>query len=333
MKKINTIIIGAGAGGLATASWLKKQNVSFMVIERNAVLPLNLHNGVHYLHSHPMLPFETDIREITLTDGILQRDGTIVHEPNLIHALEYSEKVREIQHPSSIFEVGKREKVFMPKSNTLNELLEQMYEYIGHDSFNFSSSIAGVDRTQKIATIQTGDVLEEVVYENIVSTAPLDALVKMSLGKEIILESTPIHIANYRLDKIVPNWMINLYVPSLHTPMYRVSMLNNICSIELNRELMEVEYNQLTEELPMFHFADAKPIEKYSWPSGKVKSISKDEREKIVDELKENNIYSMGRFGLWNRKLLIDSTILQARAIAEHIGGNRSWEEAKKKLI
>lgn len=333
MRHINTLIIGAGAGGLATGSWLKKLNVPFLVIERNAVLPLNLHNGVHYLHSYPILPFETDIREITLTDGILEKDGGVVHKPNLIHALEYSEKVREIQHPSSIFEVGKRDKVFMPKSNTLNELLERMYEYIGHDKFYFSSSIVKIEREKKIATIQTGDHLEEVVYENIVSTAPLNVLTKLVFNREMELTSTPIHIANYRLEKIVPNWMINLYVPSLTTPMYRVSILNGVCSVEFNCELLDLELASIPSDLPMFHFAESAPTEKYNWESGKVKSISKDEREKIVDELKEESVYSIGRFGLWNRKLLIDSTIIQARAVAETIGEFRSWGETKPKLI
>jgi hypothetical protein len=49
--------------------------------------------------------------------------------------------------------------------------------------------------------------------------------------QELKLEAVPIYITNYKVEKIVPNWMINLYIPDPNTPVYRASILNGICSV------------------------------------------------------------------------------------------------------
>ena len=319
-QKVKTLIIGAGAGGLGAAVWLKDKEADFMVVEFAKELPVNMHNGVHYLHSIPKLPFETDLKSITLTDGVLQ-DGNIYHEPSLIHALEYSEKVREIQHPSSIMNIGKDKNVFMPASNSMNDLLIKMYEYAGKDNFEFGWTLTRIDLGKKEAIFNNGIDNECVLYENLISTIPLDKFRKI-LSNEFVnslsLKCVPVYITNYCMEKIVPNWMINLYVPDKYSPVYRASMLNGICSVESVRELKESEMWQVRDILSMFHLVDCAP-EKFTWWTGKVISISIDDRNKLDEEMNKMGIYLVGRFARWDRKLLVDSTINQSKEVIDRI--------------
>lgn len=337
MQKTDILIIGSGAGGLGAAAWAKNLGISFLVVDGSQSIPLNLHNGVHYLHSIPNLPFESNLKEITLTDGILS-DGEIIHQPNLLHSLKYSEKVREIQHPSSIMDVGKKQNVYMPPSNTLNELLQKMADYAGMESFKFGYWLKSIDEKNKIASFDNNGEVLDVQYGSIISTIPLDIMrPKIALYSldNVVLESNPVYISNYRVSGIVPNWLINLYIPNQFTPIYRCSILNNVCSVESVKLLDDRELKQVPEMLNMFHIS-TDGVQNFTWKTGKVLSISKDDRYHVVSELMEKSIYQIGRFGLWNRKLLVDSTIQQAADCVKFISGNTLYmnpEEFKKKLI
>ncbi len=335
-NKVDVLIIGAGVGGLGAACWMNKKSYAglkfgkevhshnFMVAEGSESLPMNLQNGVHYLHSEPLLPFKPDLKRITLTDGVLCGDE-IIHKPSLIHALEYSEKVREVQHPSSIMEIGKETSVFMPKSNSMNELMQEMYDYAGKENFEFGCWLTELDTENKIATfkkVENGEsVFYKVEYNHLISTAPLDKFRKL-INDEFInsvsLTCAPVHITNYKVEKIVPNWMINLYIPDKNSPIYRASILNGVCSVESIRPLGNGETWQARDLLSMFHLVDEDP-QKFTWNTGKVISISIDDREKILEILSKVNIHLVGRFARWDRKLLIDSTIDQAKNIVDKI--------------
>ncbi len=332
-KKVKVLVLGAGAGGLGASVWLKEKGIDFMVVDGLSELPLNLHNGVHYLHKIPKLPFKTDIKRITLTDAILH-DGKMYDKPSLNFALKYSEKVREIQHPSSIMNVGKEDTAYMPKSNSLNTLLQEMYDFSGEENFEFGCWLKEINTELKVAIFDREEGPIAIEYENLISTAPLDKIALMLNFKEITelkLDCAPVYITNYKVDKIVPNWMINIYIPESSTLIYRASILNGVCSVESTKELTDHEVHSCRDFLSMFHLS-CNDFQKYKWKTGKVISISKDERERMVDVLAERNIYLIGRFGLWNRKLLIDSTIEQARLVVESISGG-DWNITRDFLI
>jgi len=344
-NKTRVLVIGSGVAGLGAAAWLKEGGVDFMVVEGASELPLNLHNGVHYLHSIPDLPFNTDLKMITLTDGILV-DGNITHTPNLKYSLQYSEKVREIQHPSSIMDIGKDTYVYMPKSNTVNTVLQDCYKFAGSEHFHFGYWLKSILTERKIAEFEKDGKVHAVKYEHIISAVPLDKFINMIPSwtlesnhwlNNLKLEFTPLHITNYKLEKIVPNWMINLYIPDPSSPVYRASMLNGVCSVESMRELNQEEIYFTRRTLGMFHLTDEEP-ERFIWKTGKVISISIDDRIKLIEELHKLDIYQIGRFGLWNRKLLMDSTISQAKAVVDYIIGQRgvepiyNWDYLKNKL-
>lgn len=346
--KVKVLVLGAGVGGLGAGCWLKSLGENdFKIVDKCTEVPKNLHNGVHYLHSIPDLPFEMDFKKVTLTDGVLDAKTTstrgdvainysnyeIRHKPNLMDMLKYSEKVREIQHPSSIMEVGKRPYVFLPKSNTMNEMIENMEHYIGSDKFMMNASLKVLNSDLKWIEVYDGEV-EEVVriyYDKCISTLPL-SLVEGEFGFNFKLDANPVHICNAKVDKIVPNWMINLYVPDSDTPMYRGSLLNNLISIESTHLMNDDEVEGALNLLSIFHI-DKESVQTYTWETGKVMSISIDDREQLVNEMEKKDFYSIGRFGLWNRKLLVDSTIKQAELVAKYINHKEPWDAIISRLI
>ena len=332
IRKIEVAVLGAGVGGLGAGCWLKNKGIEFAVFDPAKSVPMNLHNGVHYLHSIPNLPFESSIDKITLTDAILC-DGKFYHEPNLQHALDYSKKVRDIQHPSSILSVGKEDKVYMPTGNG-NKLIEEMAEYIGEENFRFSSNVFEIDTQNKIIKIKTDSKIEEWQYESIISTIPLNSMYEIAKieGKETDFIYNSIHITNYGVRNIVPNWMINIYIPSPDVSIYRASILNGICSVESIEELSSTEINKIVPNiLNMFDLHSYRKHQSYEWKNGKIMSISIKQREKVIKDFSEKGIFQIGRFGLWNRKLLIDTTINQAHAVVEYIKYG-DYKEMVKKL-
>lgn len=317
----SVLVLGAGVGGLGIGTWLKDCLDDFLIIEGNTEIPKNMCNGVHYLHSVPMFPesFSPDIKEITLTDGVL-RNGVISHSPSLNDALEYSEKVREIQHPSSIFEVGSRKSVFLPSSNTCDSLTNDMFSYIGKDHFEFGWWVQEINPIKKTVTISNIKETQEIGYGALVSTIPLDKLLKLIGIKEFEdfeFKCNSIEVLNFRVNKIVPNWLINLYVPDRQIPVYRASVLNGQISMESIRKIEEDEFRDLIDTFGMFYIAKDS-VERYTWTTGKIMSLSIDQRKRIVESLLPQSIFTIGRFGLWNRKLLIDSTINQAKMITDY---------------
>jgi len=316
----------------------------FLIVDKCDAVPKNLHNGVHYLHSIPSLPFDMEFKSVTLTDGVLDAETPVIgtdgkidgkteirHIPNLQDMLKYSEKVREVQHPSSIMEIGKRESVFLPKTNTLNEMIVRMESYIGSKKFMMGYQLHELNVEEKYADVidaQKGII--RIHYKNCISTLSL-GLVQEHFGEEYELKANPVYICNAVVDKIVPNWMINLYVPNSNTPMYRASLLNNVVSIESIHEMSREEVDTAFDVLRMFHI-DRDSSEVYTWNTGKVMSISIDQREGIITKMAKKNFYSIGRFGLWNRKLLVDSTIGQAESVVKFLLNKESWEDVKSKL-
>jgi len=318
-NKYDVVILGSGAGGLGAACWAKKTSDSFKVIESSSSLPLNLHNGVHYLHSIPKLPFTPSLKEITVTEGILRSVGDIKNSASLTDALEYSEKVRDIQHPSSILDVGKRERAYMSSKNSLNELLQEMADYSGLDNFDFDSTVIKIDSENKVVMYQNTVTLEftEIGYNTLISTIPLDkfvSLVPINCLEGYEFKSNPIFVSNFPVKGIVPNWMISLYIPEQYIKPYRVSILNGIASLESIEKITEKDCEKISHLLKMFHIDTLCP-QSYEWKTGKLISLDTDTRKKLIEELAMKKIVQIGRFGLWNRKLLVDSTINQAEAI------------------
>src|SRR5215469_8385671 len=121
------LILGAGVGGLATgAELLRRDFKNFLIVDSCSQLPMNLANGVHYLHSDNLnLPFPLELKEIKSNEEIWnpRKDEfkKCAHIPDMI---DYSMKVMGLRHPSSVSDPGNRDwKTFLPMSNDMNDLI------------------------------------------------------------------------------------------------------------------------------------------------------------------------------------------------------------------
>ena len=320
MKKINTLIIGAGIGGLAAGSYLKQNGIEdFLIIEKQSSVPNNLSNGLHYLHDVDFnLPFKMDFKKCILTESIWDtRANTFKDKATLPEAFEYSKKVMDnLRHPSSILDPGKRDCVWIPESNDMNELINKYEEYIGKEKFLLSSNVQRIDFKKKILEFGSSGENHAFEYENIISTAPAPLMEKL-VGSTSYTEykQKSLYITNYRTTNIVPNWMIVLYMSDPKFPPYRISCFNHIISLESMNEITHDEEIIIKYIIRDMFDYELESKSSYVWETGRIFGVNKHKRKEIVDALTSHSIFPIGRFGLWNGKLRMDDTIEQAQRV------------------
>lgn len=346
-KKIKTLVLGSGIGGLATGAALKKAGeVDFLIFEGQDSLPLNLHNGVHYMHSINLdLPFGFDWKKIPLTEQIWWPSNKEWRDrANLQDIIEYSKKAMGVSQPNSIMSVGKTNEVWIPKSNNMNDLISSFEKYInnGNDHFVYGAWLESIDVKNNLAKFKSKDTEMEIEYETIISTVPLNKMTGIcKKDSKTDFNFQTIFIRNYQLEGVSPDWFINIYIPDPVLPYYRFSVLNKTLSIESTVKYDDTPaYTGMGQKdisasgvlTVLFNFDPAKYSE-YEWKTGKIVSISKDERSDYIDEFAKNNIYLLGRFGLWNRKLLMHSTIQQANEVVKYLKNGQTYESLKENLL
>jgi hypothetical protein len=327
-SKIDVLVIGAGVGGLAAGSYLKSKGMDFVIVERSDAVPNNLRNGMHYLHSTELnLPFELKFKQCKLTENIWDtRTNTFKKEAMIPEIFEYSQKVMEnLRHPSSIMDPGENSHVFVPESNDMNELIDKYKEYIGDEKFLLSTSLSSLDTKNKIAIFEdlNNGWSNEIEYKYLINTSPIDKFLKLTdithpLPEENF-KSVELFITNYETVNITSNWMIGLYMSDPKFPPYRISCFNNLLSME---SLSPIDHDK--EVIIKYIIGDLfdyelKSKQEYSWKTGRIFGVDKLSRKEIVDALSAVDIYSIGRYGLWNGKLRMDDTIHQAEKIVESL--------------
>ena len=318
--KVKTLILGSGVGGLSAAAELKsKDETDFLVVDRTESLPMNLHNGLHYLHSCDFgTPFTFEFKNCILTEEIWDtRNNSFRKTATIPEMFEYSKKIMEnLRHPSSIMDPGKRSEVWIPMSNNMNDLILAYYNYIGEDKFKWNMNLFELDLENKIAHFNEIDIK----YEKIISTLPINKFYEICrLKSPYEFKQKTIYINNYETKNIVPNWLIVLYMFDPKFPPYRFSVFNNLISMESLTDLTyedEVVIKYLIGDL--FDY-DLKTKTNYKWETGRIFGLQKPEREEMVDFFAKIDIHLLGRFARWDGKLLIDSTILQAKEIVNKI--------------
>jgi hypothetical protein len=322
MKKIDNLIIGSGIGGLALGAEFTKNNLEFLIADKNQSIPKNLHNGIHYLHTDKLnLPFECELKEITSTEEIWNpRKDEFKKCAHLPEMVDYSIKVMGLRHPSSIMDPGSRPwKTFVPISNNMNDLLDSFENYIGAENFLWERKLIAIDAENKIATFDWNQREEKIQYENLITTAPLTVTAKLLNLEHPELKFQTLHITNYKTENIVANWLISLYISDDLFPVYRVTHLNNILSMESLKPLTEYEEHIIHYHLSRYFQYDTKTKETYSWESGRIWGISKEQRRKILEKVIEKDIIPIGRYGLWNGKLEMSATVEQAQIVVKSI--------------
>lgn len=329
MSKTNTrfLVLGSGIGGLSAGAALKEYQEDFIIVDKLPELPKNLHNGLHYLHSIDFgIPFPFEFKKITMTEEIWDvRKDEFKKKATLPEMFDYSKKIMEnVRHPSSILDPGKFDnEVFLPQSNNLNDLLAAYELYIGN-KFMWGMSLKSIDRDGHIAHFENGDMIS---YENLITTIPIKLFCKTAgLTYPYEFKNKTLFITNYHTTNIVPNWLIVLYISDPKFPPYRVTVMNNILSME---SMYEISNEQ--EIIIKYHMEDLFDYElssksSYVWEQGRIFGIGIQERLDILKTLSQYNIYPIGRFALWNGKLRMDTTAMQGKKVVEVLHFNNERE-------
>ena len=324
-RKFKFVIVGAGIGGLAAGAALKERGENdFVIIDPSPQLPANLHNGLHYLHSVDWpRPFPFAFRQIVATEQIWNpKTDEFSQEAKLPDAFAYSLKVMGLRHPSSIMDVGRRQwTTNLPESNDMNDLLRAYEKYIGSEHFWFGCKVERVNPHDRLLSVSCITQPESVVeYEHLISTAPLNEWFKTcQLETEHELVYKPVHVTNYKNLKIVPNWLVGLYISDPEFPPYRITALGDVLSLESLRALTVEDEHLVRYHLGKHFSYDLDSVTRYEWKTGRIWGLSPSQRDAVAKRFKQYGISLLGRFGRWDGKLVMDTTIVQAQQTVNEI--------------
>lgn len=319
--KTKYLIIGAGIGGLATGAALKEHGqTDFLIVDKAKSLPLNLGNGVHYLHSNDFgTPFPFSFKKITCVEELWEpRTDAFKKTANVPEMIKYSMKVMGKRLPSSIMDPGNRQwETYLPESNNMNDLLQAYHDYIGAEHFKWNSDLKKVFTEIKQACFAPG---EDIIYEHMITTAPLNVFHKMcDIKCQNEFKNNPLYITNYKTENIAPHWLISLYIADHKFAPYRITILNGTISMEAIKPMSIMDEHIVHYHLSEHFDYDADSGQRYTWETGRIFGLSPEERDKIVTEFSNKDIHLLGRFSRWQGTLLMDSTILQAKEIVNEI--------------
>ena len=327
MEHIKTkyLVVGAGVGGLAAGARLKERGeTDFLIVDKCESLPVNLQNGVHYLHSNDFgTPFEFELKEITATEEIWDpRKDEFKKAANIPEMMDYSMKVMGLRHPSSIMDPSNRNwKTYIPMSNNMNDLLQGYHDYIGKEHFKWNKYLERVATREKCA--EFSDCI--IDYEKMISTAPLNkfgTIVDINLGSdygELEFNHQALNITNYRTKNIVPNWLVGIYISDNRFPVYRITILNNIISMESLTKLTASDEHITKYHLDRYFDYELDTKQEYTWETGRIWGLTKDDRNVVVKLFEERDIFLLGRYGEWDGKRTIDTTVIKANQIIDSI--------------
>ncbi len=319
--KVKYLIIGSGIGGLAAGAALKeKGEIDFLIVDKAPSLPLNLGNGVHYLHSNDFgTPFPFNFKKITCVEELWNpRTDSFKKIANIPEMIEYSMKVMGKRLPSSIMDPGNRSwNTWLPESNNMNDLLQAYYDYIGADKFLFNSALEAVNVEEKFALFSSKEIIE---YEHMITTAPLNVFHKIcNIECQNEFKNNPLYITNYETKNIAPHWLISLYISDNKFAPYRITILNGTISMEAIRPMTITDEHIVHYHLSEHFDYDADSGQRYTWETGRIFGLSPMEREKIVIYFRSEDIHLLGRFSRWDGSMIMDTTILQAKEIVNSI--------------
>ena len=238
-------------------------------------------------------------------------------------------------------EVNSYNSSFLYPKNGAGSFIKILHDNLKSDKVLLNTSVISIDKDNKVAKLSNN---EEIEYEYLINTIPLNKFLAIYKGYDSLIEKmsyNKVLVFNLGFDKKSPlctdeHW---LYIPSKDCNFYRCGFYDNILGTDKLSMYIEIGYNkneEITEEEinkqlkltlenlnQMGIITDDMNLKEYV-------SIIMDpayvhintETEKLIqtakEELKENNIYTIGRYGAWIYNSMEDS-MLKAKELAENI--------------
>lgn len=230
---------------------------------------------------------------------------------------------------------------FLYPKNGAGSFIKILYDNLDKNKILLNTSVKEIDIDKKEVTLSSG---EKVEYENLINTTPLNKFLEL-LGKyEDIrkrMSYNKVLVFNLGFNKKSPKFTKEhwLYIPSKNCNFYRCGFYSNILGTEKLSMYIEIGYNmndvitdnEINKQLKLTLENLNKlgiinndiELESYSTivMDPAYVHINAD-TNKLLDEvkkqLKEKNIYTIGRYGAWIYNSMEDS-MLKAKELAEKL--------------
>ena len=230
---------------------------------------------------------------------------------------------------------------FLYPKNGAASFIKILYDSLDKDKVLLDTSVVSLDLDKKIAKLSDG---EEIEYEYLINTMPLNKFLKLIGGHDSLVDEmsyNKVLVFNLGFDKSSPlckkeHW---LYIPSKDCNYYRIGFYNNILGEEKLSMYVEIGYgkdDKITDkEIEKQLKLTLENLQKSGIISKDMKLVDHEtiimdpayvhietETTKKIDKLKEDfknkNVYTIGRYGAWIYNSMEDSMV-KAKELAEEI--------------
>ena len=230
---------------------------------------------------------------------------------------------------------------FLYPVNGAGSFIKVLHDNLDKEKILLNTEVISIDKDKHIAKLSNG---EEVEYENLINTAPLNKFLDLfgdvykDLKEELSYNKVLVFNLGFdrksKLDK--EHW---LYIPSKDCNYYRIGFYDNILGTDKLSMYIEIGYSKddviTKEEIDRQLKLTLDNLSKQGIIDEQTKlvdhqtiimdpayvHIEKETNEKIqqlFNDLKNNNIYSIGRYGAWTYCSMEDC-MLEAKSLVEKI--------------
>lgn len=239
-------------------------------------------------------------------------------------------------------EVNSYNSSFLYPKNGAGSFIEILYNNLDKEKVLLNTSVVNLDMDSKIVKLSNGD---EIEYEYLINTMPLNCFLKLIGGHDKLLEQmsyNKVLVFNLGFDKASPlckneHW---IYIPDKDCNYYRAGFYNNILGDEKLSMYIEIGYSKddviaddmikeqldltlmnlkragiITDDMKLVDYVSIVMDPAYV-------HISSDTNSKIEDlksKFKKQNVYTIGRYGAWIYNSMEDSMVV-AKELAENLG-------------
>lgn len=238
-------------------------------------------------------------------------------------------------------QVNSYNSTFLYPKNGAGSFIKILEDNLDKEKILLNTSLKELDIKNHIATLSNDEKIE---YKNLINTIPLNNFIKILGNKKKLLEKmsyNKVLVFNVGFDKKSPlctkeHW---LYIPDKEINFYRCGFYNNILGEEKLSMYIEIGYNKneiiTKEEINKQLELTLNNLNKLGITNNDMNLVSystiimdpayvhiNTETTKEIDELKEElkqeNIYTIGRYGAWIYNSMEDS-MLKAKELAEKL--------------
>ena len=309
--KTRFLVVGGGLSGLLMGMELSKQSEDYIIIEKNGSSP---EAKLHYLHDDltDYLPFP--LRKIDIVTNVFW-NNKLYSQPtiDMMNYFSYT-TLGKITQNSMKFIDGSIHKGWVPVEG-IEKISRLVQEQNNKDPWSGIELIHLdlIKKVAKIKVIEDNGVLQdnEIEYQYLISTIPLPYMSKLA-GIENLPEfkTEPIKMTEVKLNQDCFEDLYQIvYIPQAELGYARFSILGNRVVAEKangNFEATEganrIGLRKLIQLLlPNCDLNKVVYDDQVNW-YGRYIPIKEKERLKIINILKDSDIYCLGRYAEWDYK-------------------------------